>query len=70
MKAKILVYPTVDETTRIEYKNHVIQIYGYLSGGEVKMSHVIIDCNTGEDLVEKSCLLEAIKYIDKVTKEK
>lgn len=68
MKSKnttFVVYATVDGTTRIEYKGHIIQIYGYDDGTpDLNIMHFIIDPE-GHDLCEQPCLLEAITFIDK-----
>lgn len=68
MKSKdtsFVVYETVGGITRIQYKDHIIQIYGYDDGTpDINIMHFIIDPD-GHDLCEQPCLLEAIKFIDK-----
>lgn len=61
----MIVYPTQDDITRIEYGGYVIQIYPYHVGLQLKMCHAIIGNKNGNDVVvELDCLLKCIKRID------
>lgn len=66
-KVELIVYLNQDETSRIEYKGRVIQTYGYHKRDEIGMCHFVLKPDGNEDK-EFFCLLEAIKYIDEVTK--
>ena len=65
-EVEIIAYETVDGTCRIQYKDHVIQTYGYDSDN--KLTHFVIDEN-GQDVGDVDCLLKAIKLIDKRVKK-
>lgn len=64
----MIVYPTQDEITRVEYGGYVIQIYPYptyCESPEFRMCHTIIGNENGCDaVVELDCLLKCIKRID------
>lgn len=62
---KITVYKTIDDMSRIQYGDHVIQIYGYNENSEVKLQHFIID-RDGEEVEGFDCLLDAFNYIDNI----
>ena len=66
-EVKLIVYANVDETSRLEYKDRVIQTYGYDDGETNGLCHFVMK-EDGNDDKEFFCLLEAIKYIDNVTK--
>ena len=62
----ITAYKTEDGISRIEYKNHIIQTYGYIESGnpDIQVMHFIIDEN-GNDVKEEECLIKALLFIDK-----
>lgn len=62
-KVELIVYENETDMSRLEYKGRVIQTYTY---GET-LVHFVMKEN-GLDDAEFLCLLEAIRYIDKVTK--
>lgn len=63
---EVTVYINQDDMCRIEYKGRVIQSYGY--GCEpIQMYHFVLK-EDGNDDREFDCMLEAIKYIDEVSK--
>lgn len=64
MKIEIIAIDTVEDTTRIEYKNRVIQIYSH---GEQVCFFVMKE--DGNDDKEFFCLIEAIRHINKETKK-
>ena len=65
-KANITAYKDIDGVGRIEYKNHIIQIYGYVGDNEmINNCYFIIDEN-GNDICEKFCIVEAFQHIDKL----
>lgn len=66
-KVEILVYENEDGISRLEYKGRVIQNYGWGDGVQDNICHFVLKEN-GEEDREFFCLLEAIRYIDKVTK--
>ena len=66
-KVELLVYENEDGVSRIEYKGRVIQNYGYEGGEDISMCHFVMK-EDGNDDKEFFCLLEAIMYIDKVSK--
>lgn len=67
-KVEMLVYENEDGMSRIDYKGRVIQNYGYDDdAGDISMCHFVMKEDGNEDK-EFFCLLEAIRYIDKVTK--
>lgn len=66
-KVAMLIYENEDGISRIEYKGRVIQNYGYQDDEDINMCHFVLHEN-GEEDKEFFCLLEAIRYIDKVTK--
>lgn len=69
-KIEVIVYETVDGVSRIEYKNFIIQTYGYEvdKDQDLGLCHFVVDVN-GEDVCELFCLLDAIKLIDKLVKK-
>lgn len=63
---KITVYKTIDDMSRIQYGDYVIQIYVYLENyDEIKINHYIID-KDGEEVEGFDCLLDAFNYIDNI----
>ena len=69
-KVEIIAYRTVDGNCRIEYKNYIIQTYGYDDGSpDVALIHFIIDEN-GQDVGEKNCLIDALNFIDRNIRNK
>lgn len=66
-KVELIIYENEDGMSRIDYKGRVIQNYGYEGGDEINMCHFVLKPDGNEDK-ELFCLLEAIKYIDEVTK--
>lgn len=68
-KVELLVYENEDGISRLDYKGRVIQNYGYDIGDDINMCHFVLK-EDGEEDREFFCLLEAIRYIDKVTKVK
>ena len=65
-KANITAYKDVDGVARIEYKDHIIQIYGYVGDNEmINNCYFIIDENS-QDVCEKFCIVEAFQHIDKL----
>lgn len=67
-EVNILVYETLDGVSRIQYKDHIIQTYGYDDNKpDLNITHFIID-EDGNDVCEMDCLLKCIKYIDKRVK--
>ena len=66
-KVEVLIYKNEDGVSRIEYKGRVIQNYGYQDGEDISMCHFVLQ-EDGNDDREFLCLLEAIEYIDKVSK--
>ena len=66
-KFELLVYENEDGVSRVEYKGRVIQNYGYKAGEDISMCHFVMK-EDGNDDKEFFCLLEAIRYIDKVSK--
>lgn len=68
-KVELLVYENEDGVSRLDYKGRVIQNYGYDTGDDINMCHFVLKEDGNEDK-EFFCLLEAIRYIDKVTKVK
>ena len=68
-KIEITAYESVDGICRIEYKGHVIQIYGYDDGNpDLNITHCVINEDGSGELGEFDCLLKAIKCIDGVKK--
>ena len=66
----IIAYETVDGIYRIEYKNHIIQTYGYnfnTNNADVDLIHFIID-DEGNDVCEMDCLIKCIIFIDNLCK--
>lgn len=68
-KVELLVYENEDGISRLDYKGRVIQNYGYDTVDGINMCHFVLK-EDGEEDREFFCLLEAIRYIDKVTKVK
>ena len=66
-KVELLVYENEDGVSRVEYRGRVIQNYGYKGGEDISMCHFVMK-EDGNDDKEFFCLLEAIKYIDRVSK--
>lgn len=66
-KVELFVYENEDGISRLDYKGRVIQNYGYAVGDDIRMCHFVLK-EDGEEDREFFCLLEAIRYIDKVTK--
>ena len=63
---EIIVYETVDGVSRIQYKDYIIQTYGFDNGKpDLDLCHFIIDPD-GHEVGEDFCLLKAIKRIDKL----
>lgn len=61
----MIVYPTQDETIRVEYGGYVIQIYPTNILPQTELCHAIIGNENGNDVVvELDCLLKCIKRID------
>lgn len=70
-KVEMIVYETVDGTSRVEYKGNVIQVYGYNDGQpDLNITHCIIAEDGSGEVGEFDCFLKAIKHIDKITKHK
>lgn len=68
-EVSIIAYKTVDGVSRIQYKDYIIQTYGY-NGGKLDLNliHFIIDPNS-QDVCEKNCLVDCIEHIDKLGKK-
>ena len=66
-KVELLVYENEDGVSRVEYKGRVIQNYGYKAGGDINMCHFVQKEDGNEDK-EFFCLLECIRYVDKISK--
>lgn len=66
-KVELLVYENEEGISRIEYKGRVIQNYGYEDGEDISMCHFVMK-EDGNDDKEFFCLLEAIRYVDRVSK--
>ena len=66
-KVELLVYENEDGVSRVEYKGRVIQNYGYKVGEDINMCHFVMKEDDNDDK-EFFCLLEAIRYIDRVSK--
>ena len=64
---EITVYENEEGMSRIEYKGRVIQNCGYEDGEDIGMCHFVMK-EDGNDDKEFFCLLEAIRYIDRVSK--
>ena len=64
---EITVYENEGGMSRIEYKGRVIQNYGYEDGEDISMCHFVMK-EDGNDDKEFFYLLEAIRYIDRVSK--
>lgn len=65
----IIAYKTVDGTCRIEYRDYVIQTYGYDGGTpDISLMHFIV-CPDGHDVCEKKCLIDCILFIDRELKK-
>lgn len=62
----IIAYKTQDGVSRIEYKEHIVQTYGYIESGnpDIQIMHFIID-EHGNDIREETCLVGALLFIDK-----
>ena len=65
-KEDVVVTILTDILSRIEYKEHVIQTYGYVESGnpDIQIMYFIID-EYGGDVREETCLVEALLFIDK-----
>ena len=64
---EITVYENEEGMSRIEYKGRVLQNYGYKEGEDISMCHFVMK-EDGNDDKEFFCLLEAIRYIGRVSK--
>lgn len=66
-EASIIAYKTLDGVCRIQYKDYVIQTYGYDDGTpDINLMHFII-CPDGHDVGEKNCLIDCLNHIDKIS---
>lgn len=64
LEVTIQIYNSVDDCNRIEYRDHIIQVYGYAKNEYKSVLCCFVIDENGHDLKELFCLADAIRFID------